>query len=337
MPIIYKITKYILNLVFIILLVSCDGGSDSKPTHLIFPEHLPEVNPNLSQDSSEGIWMVHRTIDVTYIGYEDGIKQDMSLQSIENGISILKPYNSETSILPFCTTQDMFEQFELEISPTKEGYRQSYSTNPNNISVPSEGGLEITFINNNQLVGRGHRKFTYTNGSRHELITIYAVKISDNTSLNTSNDFVYSSYIETESDLKVDIPAICIALSSLDTTHFSDGKKTSDNQIQYAQIFGLGDHNFLGIDIFNTEATSEEIEYQRIGAVYFNGRNYDEWKENILCPLEDTSCLSQDTLDFNIIKNDKTGIIFNSLFNTSDGSVLNAEVSLIIDPIINEE
>jgi len=337
MPTIYKFKKYILNLVFIILLVSCGGGSDSKPTHLIFPEYLAEVNPNLSQDSSEGIWMVHRTIDVTHIAYEDGIKQEMSLQSIENGISILKPYNSETSTLPFCTIQDMFEQFELEVFPTKEGYRQSYSTNPNNISVPSEGNLEITFINNNQLVGRGLRKYTYTNGSRHELITIYGVKISDNTSLNTSHDFVYSSNIETESDSEIDIPAICIALSSLDATHFSDGKKTSDNQVQYAQIFGLGDHNFLGIDIFNTEATSEEIEYQRIGGVYLNGRNDDEWKENILCLLEDTVCLSQDTLDFNIIKNDETGIVFSTLFNTQDGSFLNAEVSLMINLIINEE
>ena len=187
------------------------------------------------------------------------------------------------------------------------------------------------------MVGKGHRKYTYKNGSRHELITIYAVKVSDKTSLNTSHDFVYSSYIETESDLKVDIPAICIALSSSDATHFSDGKKTSDNHVQYAQIFGLGDHNFLGVDIFDTEASSEEIEYQRIGGVYFNGRNYDEWKENILCPLEDTTCLSQDTLDLNIIKNDKTGIVFNTLFNSSDGSFLNAEVSLIFDPIISEE
>lgn len=137
MPINFKIAKYILSLVLITLLVSCGGGSDPKPTSLTFPEHLPEVNPNLRQDSSEGIWMIHRSIDVTYIGYEDSIKQEMSLLSIENGISVLKPYNSETSILPFCTNQDMFEQFELEISPTKEGYRQSYSTNPNNISVPS--------------------------------------------------------------------------------------------------------------------------------------------------------------------------------------------------------
>ncbi len=337
MPINFKIAKYILSLVFITLLISCGGRSDPKPTSLTFPEHLPEVNPNLSQDSPEGIWMVHRTIDVTHIGYEDGIKQEMSLQSIENGISILKPYNSETSTLPFCTTQDMFEQFELEIFSSKEGYRQSYSTNPNNISVPSEGSLEITFISNNQLVGKGHRKYTYTNGSRHESITIYAVKISDSTDLNTSNDFVYSSNIETESDSEVDIPAICIALSSFDATHFSDGKKASDNHVQYAQIFGVGDNNPLGIDIFNTKSTSNEIEYQRIGGVYFNGRNYDEWKENTLCPLEDISCLTQDTLDFNIIQNNKTGIVFNTRLNTSDGSVLNAEVSLIIDPIITEE
>jgi hypothetical protein len=337
MPIIYKITKYILNLVFIILLVSCGGGSDSKPTHLIFPEHLPEVNPNLSQDSSEGIWMVHRTIDVTYIGYEDGIKQDMSLQSIENGISILKSYNSETSTLPFCTIQDMFEQFELEISPTKDGYRQSYSTNPNNISVPSEGNLEITFINNNKLVGRGHRKYTYTNGSRHELITTYAVKISDDTNLNASGNLSYSSHIETESDLEVDIPAICIALSSFDATHYSDGKKTSNNHVQYAQIIGLGEYNPHGTEIFNTKATSEKDEYQRIGGIYYNGHNYDEWKKNILCPLEDTACLAQGTLDLNIIKNNSTGIAFSSRLNTSDGSFLNTEVSLIIDSIINEK
>lgn len=322
---------------FTLIIASC-GSSEPDSTEIIFPEHLPQENPGLSQDTRSGIWMVYRSKDISYIGYEDGIKYEMSLQSTENGISVLKSYNFETSTLPFCTIGEMFEQFELNIIPTESGYNQSYSKYANNNVPPnSHGSLEITFINNNKLVGKGNRKYTYTNGSRNELTTIYAVKVSDDTSLNSSTNLSYSSHVETESDLEVDIPAICIAVSSFDATHYRDEKKTSDNYVQSAQILGIGDHSPHGIDIFNTKGTSEEGEYQRIGGVYYDGQNYDWWRKNIFCPFEDTTCLTQNTLEFNIIQNDNAGISFNTRLNTSDGSFLNSEVSLILDPIINEE
>ncbi len=282
--------------------------------------------------------MVHRTIDVTYIGYEDGIKQDMSLQSIENGISILKPYNFETSTLPFCTIEEMFEQFELNIIPTESGYSQSYSTYATNNVLPnSQGSLEITFINNNKLVGKGNRKYTYTNGSRHEFTTIHAVKISDNINLNTSTDLTYSSSIEAVYDTLLDMDAICIALSDLKAITYENGKKTIENNVQYAQSFGLGENDIIGIQTFKTRAVHREEELQRIGGVLLNDSHLISWANNKQCSIDDSDCLDKGTLDFNVIKNDHSGIAFSTHFNTYGEGFLNVDISLIINSVINEE
>jgi hypothetical protein len=55
------IIKNSLVLLATLLLISCGGESDkSPPAEIIFPEHLPKVNPNLSQENQSGIWMVYR-------------------------------------------------------------------------------------------------------------------------------------------------------------------------------------------------------------------------------------------------------------------------------------
>ncbi len=54
-----------LTLLTLLLLTACGGGNSSSPDNtppaeIIFPEHLPKVNPNLSQEDQSGIWMVYR-------------------------------------------------------------------------------------------------------------------------------------------------------------------------------------------------------------------------------------------------------------------------------------
>jgi hypothetical protein len=330
------IFKTILILLIASALSAC-GGESSNSSEVLFPAYLPQENMNLSQNTRSGIWMVYRTIKTTYVSYEDGIKYESFLQSTENGISVLDLYNAEISTLPFCTVSDMFEQFELDITPTKTGYSQSYSLNPNNSSVTSKGSLDITFINNRKLTGKGHREYTYTDASRHESTTIYAVKISDDSALITSSNLSYSSNIETESELAKDVAAICIALSNFDAEHYRDGEKTSDDHVQYAQLFGLDDRDLQGIEVFKTKGSSGEDDYQRMGGIYYNGKDYDPWRKNILCPLEDNECLSQDTLNLNIIKNDNTGIVFNTRLNIHDGSFLNSDVSVIFNSTTSKE
>lgn len=341
------IVKHALIFFATLVLISCGGDSgNSDPTEIIFPEHLPKVNPNLSQENQSGTWMVYRIQDVNYSLVKDDVEVEVTSQLIDEGISVINFYNSEIATLPFCTLYDMYEQFELEITPTSSGYKQSYSTNPNAISVPSGGSLKITFIDNNKLVGKGNRIQTYINTTVNTSTTIYAVKISDSTNLNASSDFSYSSNIETESHLEVDRPAICIALSSFNSSYYySDSNKTSNNHGQLAQIFSIDEDNLYGMEVSNAQGMEifgapdvpEKEEYQRIGGFYFNEQDDVEWSQFISCPLEDTDCLTYGTLDFNIIKNDKMGIVFNTRLNIIGGSFLNSEVSLIIDPIENEE
>lgn len=54
-----KYTKAYLFFVITLVLTACGGDSDPAK-EIIFPEYLPEVNPNLSQEDQSGIWMVYR-------------------------------------------------------------------------------------------------------------------------------------------------------------------------------------------------------------------------------------------------------------------------------------
>lgn len=318
-----------------LFIIAC-GGKDN-PKEIIFPEHLPKVNPNLNNDSPVGIWMVHRVHNVNAKGVNNGLKNEFTSQSTEYGISIINSYNSEVATLPFCTLQDMYEQFDLEVTPTKEGYIQSYSTNPNNISVHSQGQLEVSFINNRKLIGKGTRNRTYSDGDRLETITIYAVKISDDTNLNTSTDLIYSSSIEAPYDTLLDMDAICIALSELKATTYENGKKTIENNVQNAQSFGIGEIDMIGAEIFNTSAMHKEQELQRIGGILINDSHSLSWANNKLCSIEDSECLDKGTLNFNIIKNDHSGIAFSTHLNTYGEGYLNLDISLVISSVINEE
>lgn len=329
--------NYYLLLLMLSLCLSACGGTSSNSgigeQETIFPEHLPKENFSLSQDTRAGIWMLSRVIKTTAIGHDDGIKYESTLQSIEHGISVINSYNSKANILPFCTIADMFEQFELDINPTETGYSQSYSTDPNNSSLNSQGSLEITFINNRKLVGKGYRKYSYKNGSRNEIILIHAVKISDDIDMNVSNEISYSSNIETEFDAESDTAAICIAVSEVDISSYHNDIKTSENNIQYAQLFSFSSNDLQGIEIFNTTGQIGEDFSQRIGGLYYNGRDHTPWRRNFICPTDDADCLTQNTLDFNIVKNSSSGISFNTQLNASDGGYLNTQVSIIIHPV----
>lgn len=337
MPINVKIAKYTLNLVIVTLLTSCGGENKSKPINIIFPDNLPKENLMLSQDSPKGIWMIHRIHDVNSNGTKDGLKHEFVSQSTELGISIIDTYNSEIATLPFCTLQDMYEQFEFGITKTKEGYKQSYSTNPSDISTDSQGSLDISFINNRKLIGKGTRNRSYRDGDRLETITIYAVKISDDTNLNTSTDLSYSSYIEAPYDTLLDMDAICIALSDFKAITYENGKKTIENNVQYSQSFALGENDIIGTQIFNTRAMHKEDELQRIGGVLINDSNTISWASNKQCLLDDIECLDKGNLDYNIIKNDHSGIAFSTYLNTYTEGFLNVNISLTINPVINEK
>lgn len=333
--------NYLLLLILCFSIISC-GGSSSNSKDLSFPEHLPAENENLSQESPKGIWKVYRIRTSRFSGTGNGVKYESSSRMIEDSISIIDTYNSEFPTLPFCTISDIYEQWEFDIIPTPNGYKQSYSKNPNNTFLETSGNLEVTFINNRKLIGQGTRIYSYEYGDQIETILIHAVKISDETNLNTSTDLIYSSNIETESDLEVDMPASCIALSKFDAVSYENGNKITENHIEYAQLFQLNTETLKGFEIFNTRGIDEEKTLQRIGGIFYDGddiyrSDYESWVSNILCPIEDIDCLEQGTLELNSIQENNSGIAFNTRFNLSDGRFFNTDISLTINPVITKE
>ena len=197
------IIKTPLILLASLLLTACGSDSNnSSPAEIIFPEHLPKVNPSLNQDSRIGIWMVYRETNIVSEDVVDGFKKKSVTKFTSNELSIIDNNKDDVAILAMCNFDDLHQHFELNPSLTDKGYRYTYSSNPYNVDDISTGHLEIFYSHNTQqLYGKGSRRYQYKNKDnfyRDEITTIYAIKVSDAANFNLSNEVQYSSSVETE-------------------------------------------------------------------------------------------------------------------------------------------
>lgn len=331
-----------LTLLTLLLLTACGGGNSSSPDNtppaeIIFPEYLPKVNPNLSQDSRTGIWMVYRDTEIISENIAGDVIQKYITKFTTNALSIIKKNKDDIAILPMCNFYDLHQHLDLSPSLTNKGYQYTYSGSLNAVDDVSTGYLEVSYINNNQqLNGTGSRKYQYKNSPnfyRHEKTTLYAVKISDAVDFNSSNEVEYSNNVETELHTETAFTPLCISISNRETTEYNNSIKSQESYTQMVQQFALGQNSLIGTELFNSYGVIDNEGEQRIGGMYVNEENYiSPWKRNIPCSLNDYVCVSDNILDINIQQNNSSGIAYSAHLDSSDGGYLDAKVSVIIHP-----
>ncbi len=333
------IIKTPLILLTTLLLTACGGESDkSTPTEIIFPEHLPKVNPNLNQTTRTGIWMVYRETEIVSENIADNVIQKYITKFTTNELSIIKKNRDDIAILPMCTFYDLHQHFDLTPSLTSKGYQYTYSGTPYDANDISTGYLEVSYINNDQqLNGTGNRRYQYKNLPnfyRNEKTTLYAVKISDAVDFNLSNEIEYSNYVETEFHTETEFTPLCIGTSNRETTGYNNSIKFEESYTQMVQQFALGQNSLIGTEFFNSYGVIDNESKQRIGGMYVNEENHlAPWKRNIQCSLNDLVCVNESILDINVEQNNSSGIAYAAKLDSSDGGYLHAQVSVIIHPV----
>ncbi len=332
------IIKTPLILLASLLLIAC--GSDSNnpsPAEIIFPEHLPKVNPSLNQDSRIGIWMVYQETDIVSEDVVDGFKEKSVTKFTSNELSIIDNNKDDIAILAMCNFYDLHQHFGLNPSLTDKGYQYTYSGSLNHVDDISTGHLEISYSHSNQqLYGKGSRRYQYKNKDnfyRDEITTLYAIKVSDTANFNFSNEVQYSSSIETEHHTEIEFSPLCIGLSDRATTVYKNSVNPEYYHTKMVQQFSLGQESLTGIEIFNATGPVDNESAQRVGGSYTNEENYTlPWQRNTQCTLNDSDCLDKETLNIKIEENNSSGLAFSARLDSDDGGFLDVQVSAIINP-----
>ena len=314
-----------------LLLIACGSDSDNSPSaEVIFPEHLPKVNPSLSREDQSGIWMVYRVITSNYERTTNAEKTEFierkvishELTSISNDYDYYRVND--------CTFSNFSPPPSLVfIDANENGYTELSRINEND-DFGSSGRLDITYISNQKIYGKGWNNKLFlqdhSDASSREEVEFFAVKVSDEPSFILSDDLDFSGSLFSDSDGYSDIfdPA-CIAAQDDSYSIKVDGVETFSSHTQYFQQHG---NNHLSFEIYNGSATNA-IYDQVIGL-----RRHDPFQSiDHHCLNSEPECLASISSQVEVIQNGATGIAFTAKF-FGIGDINN---EIIIDSNISAE
>ncbi len=323
------------SLIFIIslLLIGCGGDSREDSADIIFSEHLPALNPNLSNDSRSGIWMVYRIREIVSENHTDGIISKKIQKSISNEISVIDKDDNGNYFLPFCDNYILNYNQPYEIEINNDGYSYVYNIPPRR-DLTSKGRLDISFINNQQIIGNG-KTIIQNNASVKEFRStkIYAVKISDSTDLNSSNEVTYSNYIETDLNTDIEFYPTCLGITHETVFYYDDDSLMSESRIQQVNQSGIGVEGSTSMlfDILSSQ-TSNGLNHKGFRVYYFGEHGIENSLKNVSCSIYELDCLNNNYLNIDITQNNSFGISFIARLESSDGGFLDAQVSATINP-----
>lgn len=330
--------KTIILSIVIFVLTAC-GGKDN-PKEIIFPEHLPKVNPNLSQDNLSGIWMVYRVV----IKNNERINNDGEKVIIERNVTskeLIKVSNDYGAYRIGACTADLIHPDPLftSIIANNSGYTE-LSRSEESEDFGSTGRLDISFLSSQKIYGKGWSNKTFLqddyNRDSIENIEIFAVKVSDDSSFFISDEIDYSgSLFSTIGENSTFYDPACIAIHNDKYSMLVNDLETYSYQTQYLQQHGNDSLSFKIYDGFSKQLGADES--MTIGV-----QRYD-FKQSIdhHCSNSDIECLASFTLEKEIRQNNSFGISFTArLFgNASQNNevYIDTQVSAIIQPFGNTD
>ena len=322
------------TLLTLLLLTACGGGNSSSPDNtppaeIIFPEYLPKVNPNLSQEDQSGIWMVYR-VTTENSEYTNGDGETVSLKKeiIANELSSM-PKKDEYIYSPHdCTYSRFSEDVDTYIyESTDTGYTQLFNLNGTGEYGPT-GRISVYYLNSQKMYGHGWRASSTSSESR-EVIEFFAVKISDESNFSLSDDLDFSGTLYSDSDGETEFydPA-CIGFQEHNLSISSAGKEIDTQKTLYFQQHGSYSHSF---EVY--EGTATNTQYNKVIGVQRRGfyKSIDNH-----CLETEIECLASFSLDTENTQNNSSGISFTAKLTGNEDLnnevYIDAEVSVIIHP-----
>jgi hypothetical protein len=334
------ITKIFLTLLATILLIACGSDSDnSTSTEIIFPEHLPKVNPNLSQENQSGIWMVYRvTTESSEYTNGDGeiVNIEKEIVANELGTMVLDIEDDYSDALNCISSNFTLDPNYLVRHIHDQGYTELYRNNMNE-EYGSSGLIAVSYLSSQKIHGQGWRMHQYlvngvTTGFRQE-IEFFAVKVSDEDNFSLSDDLDYFSTINSENNNFDGDQFYQGACFGLQKHHYSSkignvtvDSYTSENFVHY----GNYDHTF---EIYNGKSDNTKSENIQVIGVQRLGfhKSIDHH-----CLESEAECLNSLSLDTEILQNDSSGISFTAKLTGNEDLnnevYIDAQVSVIIHP-----
>ncbi len=335
------IIKNPLALLATFLLIACGSESDkSSPAEIIFPEHLPKVNPNLSQEDQSGIWMVYRaTTENSQFTNGDGEIVNIEKEIIANelGTIILDTEHDYYQHSLNCTPYEFSSDDGLYIRDTHEnGHLKLYRDNIDE-EFGSSGRISVSYLSSQKIHGRGWKTQHYlVDGIKtgfHQQIEFFAVKVSDENNFLLSDDLDYSSSVNSENisfDENEIYGGMCLGLQEHKYSAKIDNVKVDSYTFENLVHFADYDHTF---EIYNGKSNNTTSENTQVIGVQRRGfhKSIDHH-----CVESETECLNSLSLDTEILQNDSSGISFTAKLTGNEDLnnevYIDAQVSVIIHP-----
>ncbi|MEH6450217.1 MAG: hypothetical protein V7765_16205 [Oleispira sp.] len=336
-------------LCFTLLIASC-GGDSSDSEEIIFPDHLPVVNPTLSTENQSGIWMVYRvTTEITEERNDDGETVIFKKEIIANELGTIVFHNEEDDNLDHyhhdldCTSNDFSPDPDLHGTDTHEqGYTELYRDNENE-DYGSSGRIAVSYLSSQEIHGQGWKIRQYLvngikTGIRQE-VEFFAVKVSDEDNFLLSDDLNYSSSINSD-DIIFDknklYGGMCLGLQEHKFSSKVGDNEAGSYKFQYFQHYVDFDHTF---EIYNGKSTNSE-NYQagnnQVVGVSQRFNNIDNY-----CLSSDFECVNKYSFQSEILQNNSSGISFTAKLtgnaDLNNEVYIDAQISVIIHPFESAE
>ena len=325
------------------LLFSACGGDKSNSPKVIFPEHLPKVNPSLSQEDQSGIWMVYRvTIENSEYTNGDGTTEFQKKEIIANELGTIVNHDEDEYDHYHhnlnCTSNDFSPDPDLHITDGDEqGYTELYRDAEED-NYGSSGRITVSYLSSQKIYGKGWKTQNYwVDGIKtgfHQEIEFFAVKVSDEDNFLLSDDLNYSSTINSENisfDENRFYSGMCLGLQEHNFSSEEESAEASSYKFQYFQHYVDYNHNFEIYD--GKSSNSEEFENsnnQVIGVLqaYSHIDNF--------CYSSDLECVNKYDFQSEILQNNSSGISFTAKLtgneNLNNEVYIDTQVSVIIHP-----
>lgn len=336
------IVKHALIFFATLVLISCGGDSDSSdPAEIIFPEHLPKVNPNLSQENQSGIWMVYRvTTENSEFTNDDGEIVTSKKEIIANELGTIIFYDEYDYYRHYlnCTSNYFSLDYDYKIQRTNDqGYTELYRDDTNE-EYGSSGRISVSYLSSQKIYGKGWKIQNYwIDGIKtglHQEIEFFAVKVSDEDNFLLSDDLDYSSAVNSEIisfDENRFYNGMCLGLQEHNISSQEEGAEAGSYKFQYFQHHLDYDHNFEIYDGKSSNSEEYEAENNQVIGVlqaYSHINNY--------CLSSDLDCVNEYNFQSEILMNDSSGISFTAKLTGNEDHnnevYIDAQISVIIYP-----
>ena len=347
-----KITSLFLSL---LLLISCGGkSSNSENTsselipsedNIIFPDHLPKVNPNLSTNNQSGIWMIYRiNTSKTDTADDDSLTGILEREIISNELLLLPDDGYDDHILQECTEIGITPDFDLVIAKEeKHGYSLQYRSNITE-NYGEAGRIDTYFLSGHKIYGKGWKNRPYTQNNEYknyrENVEFFAIKISDEANFANNNEIKYSGFLTSDSSSERYIDPLCIGLQKHNYSSKTTEEETGQYHFQYFTFFGKNSPGFVIYDGKSSNSESYKSEDNQLIGVqqpfYSNSRSVDNF-----CYSSDLECVNKYVFQSAILQNDASGISFTAKLTGNEDLnnevLIDTKISAIIHPFESAE